>query len=92
MSSVIWQKSNRAFSWEDVLTTFCATIRCANVFVSASPEARIERLMKLHHISAEDAEDLMEKRTRNVLPITTTTATRHGEQLLPIIYVSILLY
>ena len=26
MSSVIWQKSNRAFSWEDVLTTFCATI------------------------------------------------------------------
>ena len=35
--------------------------RCANVFVSASPEARIERLMKLHHISAEDAEDLMEK-------------------------------
>ena len=29
--------------------------------VSASPEARIERLMKLHHISAEDAEDLMEK-------------------------------
>ena len=25
-SDVIWQKSNRAFSWEDVLTTFCATI------------------------------------------------------------------
>ena len=26
MSSAIWQKSNRVFSWEDVLTTFCATI------------------------------------------------------------------
>ena len=61
MSSAIWQKNNRVFSWEDVPTTFCATIRCANIFVSASPEARIERLMKLHHISAEDAEDLMEK-------------------------------
>ena len=35
--------------------------RCANVFVSASPEARIERLMKLHNISSEDAEELMEK-------------------------------
>ena len=35
--------------------------RCANVFVSASPEARIERLMKLHNISSEEAEELMEK-------------------------------
>ena len=35
--------------------------RCANIFVSASPEARIERLMKLHNISAEKAEELMEK-------------------------------
>ena len=35
--------------------------RCANVFVSASTEARIERLMKLHNISAEKAEELMEK-------------------------------
>ena len=35
--------------------------RCANVFVSATPAARIERLMKLHNISAEDAEVLMEK-------------------------------
>ena len=35
--------------------------RCCNVFVSASPEARIERLMRLHHITAEKAEELMEK-------------------------------
>ena len=35
--------------------------RCVNVFVSASPEARIERLTKLHHISEEEAEELMEK-------------------------------
>ena len=34
---------------------------CINVFVSASPEARIERLTKLHHISEEEAEELMEK-------------------------------
>lgn len=26
MSSAIWQKNNRVFSWEDVPTTFCATI------------------------------------------------------------------
>lgn len=53
--------------------------RCANVFVSASPEARIERLMKLHHISAEDAEDLMERQTRNARLTITITVTRHGE-------------
>ncbi len=35
--------------------------RCANVFISASPQARIERLMKLHNISAEKAEELMVK-------------------------------
>lgn len=35
--------------------------RCVNVFVSASPEARIERLMQLHNISEEEAEDLIEK-------------------------------
>ena len=35
--------------------------RCANVFISATPAARIERLMKLHNISAEEAEELMEK-------------------------------
>ena len=35
--------------------------RCANVFVSASPEARIGRLMKLHNITADEAEELMEK-------------------------------
>ena len=35
--------------------------RCANVFVSAAPEARIERLMKLHDITADEAEELMEK-------------------------------
>ncbi len=35
--------------------------RCINVFVSASKEARIERLMKLHNIAAEAAEELIEK-------------------------------
>lgn len=64
--------------------------RCANIFVSASPEARIERLMKLHNISAEKAEELMEKADKNVLHITTTTAIRHGEQLQPITFASIL--
>ena len=39
--------------------------RCANISVSASPEARIERLMKLHNISAEKAEELMEKADKN---------------------------
>lgn len=35
--------------------------RCVNVFVSASPEARIERLRKTHGISAEEAENMMNK-------------------------------
>ena len=35
--------------------------RCVNVFVSASPEARIERLCKTHGISAEEAENMMNK-------------------------------
>ena len=35
--------------------------RCANVFISSSPEARIERLMATLEISAEEAEELMEK-------------------------------
>lgn len=35
--------------------------RCVNVFVSASPEARIARLTQLHNISEEKAEELMEK-------------------------------
>ena len=35
--------------------------RCVNIFVSASKEARIERLMHIHHISTEAAEELMEK-------------------------------
>lgn len=35
--------------------------RCANVFISSSPEARIERLMSTLEISAEEAEELMEK-------------------------------
>lgn len=63
--------------------------RCANVFVSASPEARIERLMKLHNISSEEAEELMERLTRNAPPIIIITVTRHGEQLPPIICVLI---
>lgn len=35
--------------------------RCVNVFVSASKEARMERLMHIHHISPETAEEMMEK-------------------------------
>lgn len=35
--------------------------RCVNVFVSASKEARMERLMHIHHISSETAEEMMEK-------------------------------
>lgn len=35
--------------------------RCCNVFISASPEARTERLMQLHHISAAAAKDMMDK-------------------------------
>ncbi len=35
--------------------------RCINVFVSASKEARIERLMKLNGIPTEAAEELIEK-------------------------------
>ena len=36
-------------------------LRCVNIFVSASNEARIERLMHIHQISTEAAEELMEK-------------------------------
>ena len=35
--------------------------RCVNVFVSATPEARIARLTKIHNIREEKAEELMEK-------------------------------
>lgn len=34
---------------------------CVNVFVSASPEARIERLCNTHGISGEEAENMMNK-------------------------------
>lgn len=35
--------------------------RCVNIFVSASPEVRIERLCKAHGISEEEAENMMNK-------------------------------
>ena len=35
--------------------------RHVNIFISASHEARIERLMMLHNITAEQAEEMMEK-------------------------------
>lgn len=35
--------------------------RCCNVFISATPEARIERLMRLHGISSQAAEAMMTK-------------------------------
>ena len=57
-----WQKNNRVCLSADVPTTFCVTIPVALIyFVSASKEARIERLMHIHHISTEAAEELMEK-------------------------------
>ena len=54
-------KKSRACLWKMCRLYPARPSRCANVFVSASPEARIERLMKLHNISAEEAEELMEK-------------------------------
>ncbi len=38
--------------------------RCANIFVSACPEARMERLMRLRGISRAEAEDLIGKADR----------------------------
>ena len=35
--------------------------RCVNIFISASQEARIERLRRIHSISQEEAEDLIDK-------------------------------
>ena len=35
--------------------------RQVNIFISASKEARIERLMRLHNISQEKAEEMIEK-------------------------------
>ena len=35
--------------------------RCCNVFISATPEARIERLMRLHGISSQAAAAMMTK-------------------------------
>ena len=63
--------------------------RCANVFVSASPEARIERLMKLHNISSEDAEELMEKADKKRSSYIIITVSRHWEQQPPKISVFI---
>ena len=57
---------------------------CQRLCVSLT-EAHVERLMKLP-TSARKMQDRWKKRTRNVLPTTTTTATRHGEPPLPIIY------
>ena len=39
--------------------------RCANIFVSASPQARVERLTKRFNISAEKAEEVMEQADTN---------------------------
>ena len=46
---------------KEKMADFVRENEICNVFVSASPEARIERLMRLHHITAEKAEELMEK-------------------------------
>lgn len=34
---------------------------CVNIFISAPKEARIEHMVKLHNISSDDAEELIEK-------------------------------
>ena len=54
--------------------------RCVNIFISASLEDRIERVMSRRHITREDAEALIEK--EGVQPDAATiitTATTHGE-------------
>mgnify|MGYP000792317532 FL=1 len=35
--------------------------RCANIFISASHEARVARLCASHHVSEEEAENMMNK-------------------------------
>ena len=35
--------------------------RCANIFISSTPEDRMERLCRIHGISKEEAEEMMEK-------------------------------
>lgn len=65
--------------------------RCANVFISASKEDRIARLCAMHHIDAEAAEEMIEKRIRDVRSIIIIIVIKRGEQLLLITYVSILL-
>lgn len=53
--------------------------RCVNIFVSASKEARIERLMHIHHISTEAAEELMEKADKNGQLTIIIIVTKRGE-------------
>lgn len=53
--------------------------RCVNIFVSASKEARIERLMHIHHISTEAAEELMEKQIKNGRLTIIIIVTKRGE-------------
>ena len=53
--------------------------RCVNIFVSASKEARIERLMHIHHISTEAAEELMEKQIKNGQLTIIIIVTKRGE-------------
>lgn len=65
--------------------------RCANVFISASKEDRIARLCGMHHIDAEAAEEMIEKRIRDVRNTIIIIAIKRGEQQLLIICASILL-
>ena len=53
--------------------------RCVNVFISASLEDRIERVMSRRHITREDAEALIEKVDKKRASSIITTATTHGE-------------
>lgn len=63
--------------------------RCANVFISATKEDRIARLCQMHRIDEEAAEEMIEKRIRDVRSIIITTVIKHGEQRLLIICVLI---
>ena len=59
--------------------------RCANIFISASKEDRIERVCRIHQVNEEAAEEIIEKQTRDVRNTIIIIAIRlGGQQLLTI--------
>ena len=45
--------------------------RCANIFISASHEARVARLCASHHVSEEEAENMMKETNPDIAIVTT---------------------